>query len=230
MQGGTKQRHPFNLCGHCTFNHTEANEFQFVQNDSVTFLITALLCHTLKDTKDTGKDIHRPNHPSNMYRSPEAQLKHPYRCICYMSHRCMSRILIFISGRRGNLPGELAEAGSPRPRPRQALRWTWGQSIEAAREGKALALVLGEEALDELQFFLLFPQEDVDQELLLLFKLLHDGFGNVRDHPGNYEAEEHHQILEEGVKRRKRCVGGKDGWIWREMDDKSNVTKRLQGI
>lgn len=63
--------------------------------------------------------------------------------------------------------------------------------------------ILGEEALDELEFFLLFPQEHVDQELLLPFELLHNGFGNVGDHPGNNEAEEHHKILEYGEKSRR---------------------------
>lgn len=96
----------------------------------ISFLITALLRQTHQDTKDTGKDIHGPNHPNRMFSSPEAQLKHPYGCVCYMSHRSVSRILIFIPRRRGNLPGELAEAGGPTPSPRpssvsgQALRWT----------------------------------------------------------------------------------------------------------
>lgn len=64
--------------------------------------------------------------------------------------------------------------------------------------------VLGKEALDELEFFFLFPQEDVDQEFLLPFELLHNCFGDVRDHPGNHKAEEHYQVLREGPKRRNR--------------------------
>lgn len=35
VQGGTTHRQPFNQCGHCTFNHTETNEFKFVPNDTV---------------------------------------------------------------------------------------------------------------------------------------------------------------------------------------------------
>lgn len=123
------------------------------------------------------------------------------------SHHRVAGILVLVPGRRG----ELAEAGRPaRPGhaavPGKARRRTRRQRAEAARELRAVggververveAFVLGEEALDELEFLLLLPQEDVHQELLLPFELLHDGFGNVGDPPGNDEAEEHHQILE----------------------------------
>lgn len=139
-----------------------------------------------------------------------------------MSHHRVSGIIVFVFGRRGNIPAELAEAGSPAPRPRpssvsgQALCRTRGKGAEAAREERAVARVervaarveggvLGEEALDELEFVLLFPEEDVDQELLLPLELLHDGFGNVGDPPGNNEAEEHHQILAEGEEEKGLC-------------------------
>lgn len=76
----------------------------------------------------------------------------------------------------------------------------------ARREGGA---VLGEKALDELEFLLLLPKEDVDEELLLPLELLHDGLGNVGDDPGHQETEEHHQVLQggHGTKRRVEVTG-----------------------
>lgn len=161
-----------------------------------------------------------------MFSSPEARLKHSHRSARHTSHRRVFRILIFVFGRRRDVPGELAEAGRPAPRPRpssvsgRALRRTRGQSTVAAREGDARVDcgVLGEEALDELEFLLLLPQEDVDQELLLPLELLHDGLGNVGDHPGDHEAEEHHQVLEEGER------GGRMNRKTNEMDDRSDGT------
>lgn len=93
--------------------------------------ITALLRLTHQDTRDTGKDVYRPNHPEQ--HSPEAQLRDPPTCVCVcaLSHRCVFRILVFI--RRQSLPGDLAEAGGPTPCPLpsssisgRGLRGAWG--------------------------------------------------------------------------------------------------------
>lgn len=140
-----------------------------------------------------------------------------------MSHRRVFGVFIFIPRKRRDVPRELAEASGPAPHPRPSsifgggLGGAGGQSTVAAQDGQALLRgggvatrrargVLGEEALDELELFLLFPQEDVDQELLLSFQLLHDRFGDVGDHPGNHEAEEHHQVLRAGPKRGNRWM------------------------
>lgn len=122
------------------------------------------------------------------------------------SHHRLSGILVFAPGLCWDVPAELAEAGRPAPQPlpfpgpvRARAR---GEGAVAAREegglGRAggVGRILGEEALNELELFLFLLQEDVHQELLLPFELLHDGFGNVGDYPGHHQAEEHHQILE----------------------------------
>lgn len=70
---------------------------------------------------------HTPGHKRHGQRHTwtESPQRHPCspepshtRCVCWVSHCCVSRILIFLPGRRRNLPAELAEAGCPAPRPR----------------------------------------------------------------------------------------------------------------
>lgn len=71
------------------------------------------------------------------------------------------------------------------------------------RIGLTLAgLVLGgEEALEEVEFLLLLSEEHVHQQSLLSLQLLTDVLRHVRDHPGNQQAQEHHQVLMERERR-----------------------------
>ena len=113
----------------------------------------------------------------------------------------------------------------PAPSPAGVCVGPGGQSAVAAWDGEARSRVehvaawlqrgvLGEEALDELELLLLLPQEDVHQELLLPLELLHDGFGDVGDHPGDHEAEEHHKVLEQRGTERE---GWMQRWMFRKM-------------
>lgn len=128
------------------------------------------------------------------------------------------------------VPGKLAEAGGPAPRPRPVsssiasggARRARRQSAVATRHAGSLGQlgrldgrVLGEETADELELLLLLLQEDVNQQLLLALQLLHDGLGNVGDHPRHHQAEEHHQILKKGakVKTWRFSLLGLKGWV-----------------
>lgn len=76
----------------------------------------------------------------------------------------------------------LGEAGSPGP-------FAFGPT-------PAFLLVACHKAFDQLQLFMLFLQEEVNKHGLLLFDLFTDVFGDVRDHPVNQNAKEHHQVLQ----------------------------------
>lgn len=120
----------------------------------------------------------------------------------------MSRVVI--AGLLRAVPGELAEAGGPAPCPRPVSSSIASRGAHGARRQSAVATghagaldkvgrlevgVLGEEAANELEFLLLLLQENVDQELLLALQLLHDGLGNIGDHPRHHQAEKHHEVL-----------------------------------
>lgn len=172
------------------------NVSKLVQNNAVFFL---LLDHSTTASHTPTQKTQAETFMDEASSCPEAQLKNA-------SHCCVSRILV--SRRRGVVSVELAEAGRPASRPRpvsalvRTLHRTRRKSTIAARHegtltqvGRLQGRILGEETSDELKLFLLLLQENVHQELLLSFQLLHDGFGNVGDHPGHHQAEEHHQIL-----------------------------------
>lgn len=77
---------------------------------------------------------------------------------------------------------KLREASSPDP---FAFRSTF-----------AFLLVACDEALNQLQFFMFFLQEEVNEHTLLLFNLFTDVLGDVRNHPVHQNTEEHHQVLQ----------------------------------
>lgn len=153
-----------------TFNQTE---FKFVWNCAV----SSFFCfsnHSTTASHTPGLIRHRQRQSGT--ESSEQQVLLLWSTdMCFMSHRRVSRILIFISGRWGVVPGELAEAGRPTPRSwpfsssvtGQALCWSWRKSTVAARDEGALTWVehgaarveggiLGEKVLDELELFLFF--------------------------------------------------------------------------
>lgn len=169
---------------------------KLVQNNAVFFL---LLDHSTTASHTPTQKTQAETFMDEKSSCPEAQPKNA-------SHCCVSRILV--SRQRGVVSGELAEAGRPASRPRpvsalvRTLHRTRRESTTATRHkgtltqvGHLQGRILGEETSDELKLFLLLLQENVHQELLLSFELLHDGFGDVGDHPRHHQAEEHHQIL-----------------------------------
>lgn len=82
--------HPVDHCGRCTFNQVGINKWHICSKWRCLFSDhSTTASRTHRDTNDTSRDIHGPNHPSDMFSCPEDQLQHPYRCVFSVTPPCV---------------------------------------------------------------------------------------------------------------------------------------------